>query len=80
VNHIVEIWEMVREDRTVCVPTCLVCGWMGADGPRPHAEREGLAHEEGGTPSVAYRDSSILGSRTDLRPASSEHKISPRST
>jgi hypothetical protein len=48
VNHVVEIWEMVREDRTVCVPTCLVCGWMGTRGRRPGAEREGLAHEEGG--------------------------------
>ncbi len=77
-NHIVEIWEMVRGERTVCVPTCLVCGWMGTDGARPQAEREGVTHEEGGAPGSVHRASS--GPVTDKRPVRSGSKITPRST
>lgn len=46
-SHIVELWEMVGEARTVYTPACLVCGWIGGDGSRAEAEREGRMHERG---------------------------------
>lgn len=60
-NHIVEIWEMVRDDRPVCVPSCLVCGWTGTGGSRPRAEGEGAAHEEGRAPAWVLGDISVSG-------------------
>jgi hypothetical protein len=76
VNHIVEIWEMVRDDRTVCVPSCLVCGWAGTGGSRPRAEGEGAAHEEGRAPA----DLSVTGPTTGGRPTPADPGRARRST
>jgi hypothetical protein len=46
-SHVVELWEMVGETGTVYTPACLSCGWIGGDGPRVEAEREGRMHERG---------------------------------
>jgi hypothetical protein len=79
VNHIVEIWEMNRGERTMCVPSCLVCGWTGTGGSRPRAEGEGDAHEEGRDPAQTVGDISISGPRTDRRSARAEHDSTRRS-
>lgn len=66
-NHIVEIWEMTRDDRTVCVPSCLVCGWTGTGGSRPKAEGEGTAHEEGRAQAGVADGISVTGPTTGGR-------------
>jgi hypothetical protein len=38
---------MVGEQRTIYTPACLSCGWIGSDGTRLEAEREGEMHERG---------------------------------
>lgn len=38
---------MVGEQQTVYTPACLSCGWIGSDGTRLDAEREGAMHERG---------------------------------
>ncbi|OJU86307.1 MAG: hypothetical protein BGO11_02780 [Solirubrobacterales bacterium 70-9] len=78
-NHIVEIWEMNRDERTVSVPSCLVCGWTGSGGSRPKAEAEGDAHEEGRDPAGPVGEISISGPTTDRRSARAEHDSTRRS-
>jgi hypothetical protein len=46
-SHVIELWEMVGETRTLFTPACLNCGWVGSDGTRGEAEEEGLMHERG---------------------------------
>jgi hypothetical protein len=45
--HIVELWEMVGDSRTIYTPACLNCGWIGGDGTRLEAETEAGMHERG---------------------------------
>jgi hypothetical protein len=80
VNHIVEIWEMVRDDRPICVPSCLVCGWTGTGGSRPKAEGEGAAHEEGRAPAGVRGDISVSGPASGWRSARSESDSARRFT
>jgi hypothetical protein len=80
VNHIVEIWEMVRDDRPVCVPSCLVCGWTGTGGSRPKAEGEGTAHEEGRAQADPRGGITVSGPATGPRPTRSEPDSAGRST
>jgi hypothetical protein len=68
-NRIVEIWEMVRDERTVCVAACLVCGWTGEKGTRLKAERDGSAHEDGGASAPIVLDKTQL----DLRYRGDRH-------
>jgi hypothetical protein len=50
-SHVVEIWEMVGESRTLNTPACLICGWIGSDGSRAEAEHEGrITNEVNGIP------------------------------
>lgn len=71
-NHIVEIWEMTRGGRTICVPACLTCGWTGPDGTHLQAEVEGLAHEDGGAPPRVERRASAAHPRTYPSPPTHE--------
>ncbi len=68
-NHIVEIREMTRDDRTVCIPSCLVCGWMGSGGSRPKAEGEGTAHEEGRAQTAIPGGIAVTGPKAGRRSA-----------
>jgi hypothetical protein len=47
VSCLIEIWTMVGEQQRLYTPACLSCGWIGSDGTRVEAEREGGMHERG---------------------------------
>ena len=47
--HLVELWEMRGDRRTIFTPACLNCGWVGSDTTRRAAAvADGRLHEDGG--------------------------------
>jgi len=49
-GHVIEIWEMVGDKRTIYTPVCLSCGWFGSDGTMVEAQGEIEMHERGERP------------------------------